>query len=84
MHLDKKTITVLIACTLLAGIVGGIIGSFVGGERRNGYTYRTGWGMMGRNNGYYGRQGMMNQWGYEQGGQQYNQTKPPVSTTTVQ
>lgn len=85
-HLDKKTITILVACTLIAGIIGGIVGSFVG-SACGGYK-NYGFGMMrGMHDDSYGtaRGGMMGGQGrynqMNQEGAQEQQAPTPAPTS---
>lgn len=86
MHLDKKTITLLIGCTLAGGVIGGLIGGAIGSHSSRGGNreYRNGRAMMGQNNDSYNRGGMMGQGRTPQEGQQAYpaSTAQPVSTTT--
>lgn len=77
MNLDKKMIAVLIVCTFLGGIVGGVVGSFAGRGGREFSNYRNGGNMMQRGGGF-GRGNQYGNWNGEQSAQ-----TAPVSTSTT-
>ncbi len=66
MHLDKKTITILVICTLASGIVGGVAGAIIGANHStNGLRRGQGMMMDGRGGTYGSPSGM-----YQRGGSQ--------------
>jgi hypothetical protein len=88
IHLDKKLITVLVVCTLLGGIIGGVVGSLLSG--RGNLGYRGGRSMMEAYGNYdqrdssYGRGGMMGGQGRYNQNYQQNQVQPVQASGTPQ
>lgn len=82
MHLDKKTVTILVICTLTAGIIGGLVGAGIGGKRLQ--NNRDGQGMMmqGRG-GSNGLQNGMYQRGVQQNTQPVDQQGGPSGSVNV-
>ena len=79
MHLDKKIIIILAACTLTAGILGVMIGSLAGGNHDRGYRNERG----GRGSDSYGRGGMMDRGqGLQMRTQPTQNSQPTAGTTT--